>query len=30
VPMTTRAQRAESLVESWIDDLLATPGYAKA
>jgi len=28
--MTTRAQRAERLVESWIDDLLATPGYATA
>ena len=30
VLMTTRTQRAENLVESWIDDLLAATGRGKA
>lgn len=30
VPMTTRTQRAENLVGSWIDHLLAATGCGKA
>lgn len=30
MPMTTRTQRAENLVRSWIDHLMAATGCGKA